>query len=133
MSSIGEQQQSRKPADKSAAIANEAVEKGKAAVERTARGFEQSFSTAVENTREYNQKIIDMAQANIEAVFEIARQLSAAKTPSDVMELWATHTRKQFEMLSEQTKELTALGQKMVGDSAEPIARSVNQVFGKAA
>ena len=40
--------------------------------------------------------------------------------------------RKQFEMLSEQTKELTALGQKMAGESAEPFARGVNQVFRKA-
>jgi hypothetical protein len=31
-----------------------------------------------------------------------------------------------------ETKELTALGQKMVGESSEPIARSVNQLFKKA-
>jgi hypothetical protein len=46
--------------------------------------------------------------------------------------MWTTHARKQFETLSEQTKELTALGQKMAGESAEPIARSVNQAFKKA-
>jgi len=32
-------------------------------------------------------------------------------------------------MLSEQTKELTALGQKIAGESAAPLAHSVNQVF----
>jgi len=132
MSTMGEQHQSRKPADKSGAIANEVVENVKATAERSARAFGQSYSTAVENAREYNNKMIDMAQANIEAVFEVARQVLAAKTPSDMIELWTSHTRKQFEMLSEQTKELTALGQKMVGESAEPIARSVNQTFGKA-
>jgi hypothetical protein len=35
-------------------------------------------------------------------------------------------------MLSEQSKELTALGQKIAGESVEPIARSVNQAFKKA-
>jgi hypothetical protein len=35
-------------------------------------------------------------------------------------------------MLSEQIKELTSLGQKMAEESAEPIARSVNQAFKKA-
>jgi hypothetical protein len=35
-------------------------------------------------------------------------------------------------MVSEQTKELTVLGQKIAGESAEPIARSFNQVFKKA-
>ena len=82
--------------------------------------------------RDYNLKMIEMAQANIEAVFEIARQLATAKTPSDMIELGTSHARKQFEMLSEQTKELTALGQKLAGESVEPIARSVNQAFGKA-
>ena len=32
-------------------------------------------------------------------------------------------------MLNEQIKELTALGQKMAGESAEPITRSFSQVF----
>jgi hypothetical protein len=35
-------------------------------------------------------------------------------------------------MLSEQTKELTALGQKIAGESAEPIAGSFNRAFKKA-
>jgi hypothetical protein len=78
--------------------------------------------------RGYNLKMIDMAQANAEAVFELARQLATAKAPSDIAELWTAHARKQFEMLSEQTNELTALGQKIAGESAEPIARSVNEL-----
>jgi phasin len=132
MSTMSEQVQSRRYADKSAAISNETVEKGKATAERSAQAIGQSYSTAVENMRDYNLKMIDMAQANIEAVFGIARQLATAKTPSDMIELWTSHTRRQFEMLSDQTKELTALGQKLVGESAAPIARSVNQAFSKA-
>jgi phasin len=132
MSTMSEQHQNRKFADKSAAIASEAMEKGKATAERSARAFEQSYSTAVENMRDYNLKMIDMAHANVEAGFEVARQLATAKTPSDMIETWTSHARKQFEMLSEQTKELTALGQKLAGESAGPIARSVTQAFGNA-
>ena len=76
--------------------------------------------------------MINMAQANTEAVFEFARQLANAKAPSDLAEVWTAHARKQFEMLSEQTKELAALGQRMAGESAEPIARNVKQTFDKA-
>jgi phasin family protein len=83
--------------------------------------------------RGYNLKMIDMAQASTEEVFEFARQLATAKSPSDLMELWTSHARKQYEMLNEQTKELTALGQKIAGESAEPITRSVTQAFKKAA
>jgi hypothetical protein len=35
-------------------------------------------------------------------------------------------------VLNEQIKELTALGQKMTRESAEPITRSVSQAFKKA-
>jgi len=126
---MSEHEQSRKIADKSAAIANETLAKGKAAAEQSAQAVEQSYSATVENMRNYNLKMIDMAQANTEGVFEFARQLATAKAPSNLVELWTTHARKQFEMLSEQTKELTALGQKMAGESAEPITRSINQAF----
>lgn len=132
MSSMGEQGRSRKVADKNAEFANKALEKGRATMEQSARAAEQSYSTAVENMRNYNLKMIDMAQANVEAVFEAARQLATAKTPADMVELWTTHAHKQFEMVSDQTNELTALGQRLAGESVEPIARSVTQAFSKA-
>ena len=118
--------------DKSRKIANETLEKGKAAAGQTARSVEQSYSVTVDNIRDFNVKMIDMAQANAEAVFEFARQLAAVKQPSDMVELWTAHAKKQFEALTEQTKELSALGQKIAGESAEPITRGVNQACKKA-
>jgi hypothetical protein len=75
---------------------------------------------------------IDMARANVEAVLDLSQQIATAKAPTNVVELWTTHARKQFEMLSEQSKELAALAHKMAGENAETITRSVNQVFQKA-
>ena len=89
--------------------------------------YDQGISVGFESIREFNVKMIDMAHANIESFFGLARQLATAKAPSDIAELWTAHCRKQFETLTEQTKELTSLGQKTVAESAEPIARSVNQ------
>ena len=86
----------------------------------------------VEKMRDYNLKMIDMAEANTIGVFEFARQLSTAKSSSDLVELWTAHTRKQIAVLNEQIKELAALGQKMAGESAAPITRSVSQAFKKA-
>jgi phasin len=110
--------------NKSASIASEAVEKGKATAERSAQAFQQSYSVTVDNIRDFNVKMIDMAQANAEAVFEFARQLATAKQPSDMVELWTAHAEKQFETLNEQTKELSALGQKIAGESAEPFKKA---------
>jgi len=125
MSPHSDHDQSRKFADKSATIANETFANGKAAME-------QSFSVAVENMRTFNVKMIDMARTNAQAGFDFALQIATAKAPADIVELWTTHARKQFETLSEQSKELTALGQKMSGENAAPIVQSVNQAFNKA-
>jgi hypothetical protein len=76
--------------------------------------------------------MIDMAHANMEAFFGLTRQLTTAKAPSDILESWTAHARKQCETLTEQTMELTALVQKTAAESAEAIARSVNQAFTKA-
>jgi phasin len=126
---MNEHDQSRKFADKSAAVANETLQKGKAAVDQSVQAIEQTYSAMVEKMRDYNLKMIDMAQANTVGVFEFARQLATAKSSFDLVELWTAHSKKQIAVLNEQIKELTVLGQKMAGKSAEPITRSFSQVF----
>ena len=53
---MSEHDQSRKFTDKSAAIANETPQKGKAAVEQSAQAIEQSYSVTLEKMRDYNRK-----------------------------------------------------------------------------
>jgi hypothetical protein len=125
MTPPNEHDQNKRFADKSTAFANESLEKGKAAVE-------QSYAATIENIRDFNVKMIGAARANAEAVFDFALKITTAKAPSDIVELWTEHSHKQFEMLSQQTKELASLGQKIAGESTEPFARSVNQAFKKA-
>ena len=61
-------------------MANETLQKGKAAVEQSVRTFEQSYSAMVEKMRDYNLKMIDMAEANtVVEVFEFARQLRSQR------------------------------------------------------
>jgi hypothetical protein len=60
-----EHDQSRKFADKSAAIANETLQKGKATVEQSV----QSYSAMVEKMQGYNLKMIDMAEFTAPAIF----------------------------------------------------------------
>jgi hypothetical protein len=111
---------------------SEFEQKGKTTAEKTMRAAEQSYSATADNMRDYIVKMIDMSQTNIEAVFEFARRLAAAKAPSDFAEVWSAQARRQFELLSEQTRELTALGQKMAAESTEPIERNAKQAFDKA-
>lgn len=131
MSLMSEHDQSRTFADKSAATANKTLEKSKATMEQSARAIERSCAVTLENIRAFNAKMIEMARANVEAALDVSHHIATATAPSDIVELWTTHARKQFEMLSEQGRELTALAHKTAGESAETITRSVKQVFQK--
>ena len=50
-----------------------------------------------------------------------------------MVELSTAHARKQFETVTAQTKELTALAQKVATETAEPIKDSVTKAFKKVA
>jgi phasin family protein len=51
------------------------------------------------------------------------------KSPSEFVELSAAHTRKQFEAMTAQTKELTELAQKVTTEIAEPLKAGVTKTF----
>jgi phasin len=116
-------------ADKSKKPARETVERGASAAEDATRGAEKSFSSSLAGMRELNIKLIDMAHANAEAVFELAHEMVSAEAPSDLATIWSAHARRQFEMMTKQTRELTELGQKLAGRSTEPLKRGINDAF----
>ena len=88
-------------------------EKFSAATEQTTKLIESACASATKGIKDYNFKAIEFAQVNSEAAFDYAKQLMSAKSPSEMLELWTTHARKQFEVLTEQTKELALLGQRV--------------------
>jgi len=97
------------------------------AVEDTARDTKEYQLTGMKDIRELNMKLVDMAQANSQAIFKFARQIATADALSDVVKVWTEHARKQFEMTADQMRELTAVGQKMVADSTAPIAHDTER------
>jgi hypothetical protein len=113
------------------APAREALETGEQAVKQSAHAAEQSYSASTEGLREMQLKLIDMAQANINAMFEFFRQIVKATGPSDVVATWTAQSRKQFETMTAQANELTALGQKIASSSTAPIMQSARQAFGR--
>jgi phasin len=99
----------REFAERSVAQAKDAYEKVKTATEEATDLLEDTYSTAAKGTTDYNLKLIELARANANAAFDYARELLAVKSISEVVELSTAHARQQFEALTEQTKELTAL------------------------
>jgi phasin len=116
-------------AEKAAAQVKDASEKMGATVQQSSKMVEDSMASAAKGLNEYNLKALEIARANSMAAFDCAQQLMSAKSPSEMIEIWTAQARKQFEMLTEQTKELTALGQKMTSNATQPLARGMNSPF----
>jgi phasin len=115
------------------AQAKEVFEKMSAATADAAALIKDSYSTAVKGGQDYSNKVLEFARTNTEAAFGFAQKLSTVKSPSDFMELSTEHSRKQFETLTEQTKELAALAQKVTLATAEPLRAGVSKAFSQPA
>jgi phasin len=123
----------RAMAETGTAQAKEAYEKMNAATAEATDLIRKSCSTAVEGAQVYNSKLLEFAQTNLKVAFDFAQKLLAVKSPSEFMELSTEHARKQLEILTEQTKELAALGQKVMLATSEPLKTGVTKAFSHAA
>ncbi len=83
-------------------MARESVDKTLETGVETVRGVQERFSSALDNMRDLNVKLIEMAQVNTVAAFDFAREVAEAKAPSDLAEVWTTHTTRQFDRLTKQ-------------------------------
>ena len=123
----------REFAERGVAQCKDTYEKMKAAAEEATDVLETTYSTATKGASDYGMKVIETARLNTNAAFDYAGELLAAKTLSEVIELSSAHARKQFETLTEQSKELGALAQKVATETAEPIKSGMNKAMSKVA
>ena len=116
-------------AEKGFAQAKANVDKAKAATEEVTDLLKNSYATAAKGATEYNLKVIDVARANTNTAFDYARQMLAVKSVPEFVELSTAHARKQFETMTAQSKELTALAHKMTTEITEPLKTGVAKAF----
>ena len=119
----------REMAEKGVTQARETYEKFKSAAESTNGVIEAMFSTATKGATDYSSKLVEIAQTNTNAAFDLASQLIGVTSPQQAVELLTSHGKKQFETLQVQAKELAELGQKVATDAVEPIKASATKVF----
>jgi phasin len=123
----------REFAEKGVAQTKDAYEKMKTAAEDHTAMLETCYSTASKGSTEYGMKVIEIARANTNAYFDFVGSLFGVKSPSELVELATAHSRSQYETLTAQGKELTALAQKVATDTAEPIKSGVEKAMKKVA
>ena len=121
----------REFAEKSVSQAKENYEKMKSAAEQATDVLEGTYATATKGAADCGMKMIEQARVNTNAAFDFATQFMAVKSFSEAVELSTSHARKHFETLTAQTKELTALAQKVTTETSEPVKESFTKAFKK--
>lgn len=122
-------QVARDMADKGMAQAKASYERMSAATSEASHAMQHAHAMAIQGAVASGIKIVEFARTNSNAAFDCAARLLAAKSPSEFVELSASHAREQFAALSEQAKELAALGQKAMLETAEPFKAGATRMF----
>ena len=122
-------EQMRAFAEKGVSQAREHYAKFKDAAESQNGTIEAVFTTASKGISEYNAKVIEFAKANTSASLDFAQELFSVKSPTEAAELWTAHTRKQFETLQAQARELAEIAQRAATAAAEPIKASAAKLY----
>jgi phasin len=126
-------EQMRAFAEKGVSQARDHYAKFKDVAETHNGTIEAVFSTASKGYSEYSAKLMEMMKANTTANLDFAQALIAVKSPSEAMELWTSHAKKQFEAFTAHSKELAELAQKVATEAAEPIKANASKLFKPAA
>jgi phasin len=126
-------EQMRAFAEKGVSQARDNYAKFKDAAETHNSTIEAVFSAYSSGAKEYSAKVMDMLKAGASVNLDFAQELVGVKSPSEAMQLWTSHARKQFETFTAQAKELAELAQKVATETAEPIKASVSKLTVKPA
>ena len=119
----------RELAERSVSQAKESYEKMKSATEQATDVLEDTYATATKGVSEYGLKLIEVARENANSAFDFATQLMSVKSFSEAVELSTAHSRKQYEAVTAQAKELAAMAQKVAAETTEPVREGLGKVF----
>jgi phasin len=126
-------EQMRAFAEKGVSQARDNYAKFKDAAETHNGTMEAVFTSASKGASAYQAKVMEFVKTNTTSALDFAQELLGAKSPSEALELWTTHARKQFETFTAQAKELSELSQKVAAETVEPIKTSASKFYKPAA
>jgi phasin len=118
--------------EQSLARAKENYEKLNAASGAIAGVLSEAYSTNARGIADYTAKVIEFSGANTTSAFDFLSHLLGTKSPSEILQLSATHGRKSFEASTAQSRELWELARKVATETAEPIKKSFGSALQKA-
>jgi len=120
-------------AEKGISQAKDTYTRMKAAAEEATGMMETTCANASKGAADYGLKIIEIARANSNATFDFATELLGARTFAQAIEISTAHTRRQIDSLTEQTRELLSLAQKVALHTTTPIKDGIKTIIKEAA
>ncbi len=126
-------EQMRAFAEKGVSQARDNYAKFKDVAESHNGTIEAVFASASKGASEFSAKLMEFMKANTSANLDFAQALIGVKSPSEAIELWSSHAKKQFEAFTVNTKELAELTQRVATETAEPIKANASKLFKPAA
>jgi phasin len=118
--------------EQSVVRARENCEKMKAASGEIADILRETYSTNAKGAAVYGAKVIEISGVNTNSAFDFFTTFMETKSLSEIMKLSATQSRKNFEVVSTQNRELWDLVRKVASETAEPIKKSFTRALQKA-
>lgn len=119
----------REATEKTIEQARAAYAKAKTAAEDATDLLEDTFETSRAGVVEFNHKAVDAAKVNSDATFSFMKDLMAAKTLAEVVELQSTFARQQFDTFSTQAKDMQEFATKLGTDVTAPVKEAMEKSF----
>jgi phasin len=119
----------RSAVEKGLSESRAAYAKAKSAADEAASALENSYAAAKAGVVAINAKALDALRSNVDANFDFVKSVIAAKNVADVVALQGEFTRKRIDAITDQTKEIGVLAQKLASETAEPIKAQVAKTF----
>jgi phasin len=101
----------------------------KTAAEETTDMLEESMETTRESLREVQFKALDIAKANADASFDLARQLLSTNSFADAIQLQTAFARERFEAFMDYSKDVQATLNRVGAQAAKPAKDAFDRVL----
>lgn len=107
-----------------------AYDRSRTSAEEAVGSVEQAYGKFNEGVRKLNVKAIDNAQANAVALFDLARGVASASSPSDALSVGSELLSKQADAMKAQFQEYSDLARSMMEEAMAPFGDAVSKSFG---
>jgi hypothetical protein len=94
----------REFAQTSPAYIQPTLQEGNSAKRDVDSAIAPTLTTATRSAADFNLQLLEMARSNANSVFDFAHRLMGMQSPSELLDVSATHARKQFESFNAQTR-----------------------------